>query len=99
MLCLWLVGTAQAKPRPLSPAERWARTDFAVCVRWRESRNGASAQNLYEIEGPHASSNYGDYEWLNGVSRKGQNVIAYQMFLRRGDSPWRPYDGCTWTGK
>ena len=60
----------------------------------RVSRNGAAAENLYEIQGPHASGNYGDYEWLDGVSRARQDWIAYRMFLARGDQPWRPYDGC-----
>lgn len=98
-LFLTFCGTAQAghQPRPQrTPAEAWAQTSFAKCARWRESNDGASAQNLYEIQGPNASGNYGDYEWLNGVSRIQQNQIAYQMFLKRGDSPWRPYDHCYW---
>jgi hypothetical protein len=96
-LFLLLCGTAQAGHKhKVSPAEAWARTPFANCVRLRESQNGVTAQNLYEIEGPHASGNYGDYEWLNGVSRVQQDLIAYQMFLRSGDSPWRPYDHCYW---
>jgi hypothetical protein len=98
MLSLIIVGTVQARHRPMSPAQKWARGAFATCVRIHESQDGLTAQNLYEIEGPHASGNYGDYGWLDGVSRYRQNEIAYQLFRRSGDSPWRPYDGCVWRG-
>lgn len=95
-LALAFCGMAQAKHRHhgLTPSEKWAQTSFARCARWRESHNGATAQNLYEIEGPKASGNYGDYDFLDGVSRKQQNQIAYQMYLARGDGPWRQYDHC-----
>lgn len=97
VLSLIVCGTAQARhPRHLSPEQAWVRSPFASCVRWRESTNGAGASNLYQIQGPNASSNDGDYEWLDWVSRAKQNWIAYKMFLRRGDNPWRPYDGCYW---
>ena len=93
-LCLCIIGTAQATPRPSSPAEQWAQTGFARCVRWRESTDGKGAQNLYQIQGPKATPTNGDYHWLDGTSRKHQNLIAYNMFLSRGDSPWKPYDHC-----
>ena len=66
-----------------------------TCVRQRESGNGTTAQNIYEIEGPHATASDGDYEWLDGVSRAEQNHIAYEMWLSRGcHGPWGQYDGC-----
>lgn len=97
MLLLLFCGVAQADHyHATSPAEIWAQSGFARCVRMRESTDGRGAQNLYQIQGPRAHGNFGDYGWLNGVPRKQQNQIAYQMFKARGDQPWRPYDHCYW---
>jgi hypothetical protein len=91
---LALAATSHARACRGVTEPQWVRSAFATCVRWRESRNGAAAQNLYEIEGPAATVSNGDYEWLDGVPRAGQNWIAYGMWCASGDSPWAPYDGC-----
>ena len=75
-----------------TPAEVWARGSFATCVRFRESHDGQDPNahgNLYGVQDAN-----GHYSWAAGVSRARQNEIAYNLYVRYGVQPWRPYDGC-----
>lgn len=80
----------------------WVASPFARCVRQAESGNGtnpAAANNLYGIQARNAGYAGGtSYSWARYVPRRVQDGIAYRLFLRYGDGPWRPYDGCVWTG-
>lgn len=94
LVALSVLSTAQAKPPSKETA--WVRSAFARCVRTAESGNGtnpAAYGNLYGIQGP--ADKHGDvYSWAHGVSRQTQDRIAYRLFLRSGDYPWRSHDGC-----
>lgn len=73
----------------------WVRSDFAVCVRLRESHDGRdpnAAGNLYGVQNPGVPG--GVYSWARGVPRAAQDRIAYSLWCRYGVAPWRPYDGC-----
>jgi hypothetical protein len=80
--------------------QRWARSPFATCVRYRESRNGQDPNadgNLYGMENINAGAlgrRGGVYSWARNVPRATQDRIAYRLFLRYGDTPWARFDGC-----
>lgn len=89
-ILLLTVGKASAHP-PRAPA-KWVNGPFARCVRHNESHDGQDPNahgNLYGVQ--DAS---GGYAWAQHVPRARQDYIAWRMFLRDGDQPWRPYDGC-----
>lgn len=80
---------------PHAPAS-WVHSAFAVCVRHRESHDGAdpnAAGNLYGVQRPYGYSG-GVYSWARNVSRSEQDYIAWKLWQRYGVQPWRPYDGC-----
>lgn len=90
MVALLAVPVAQAC-RPSLTA--WVHSDFARCVRLRESHDGRDPNaggNLYGVQ------RNGGYSWAAGLARAAQDRIAYQLWCRWGDQPWRPYDGCAW---
>jgi hypothetical protein len=88
-------SAGRSLPRNITGRNLGAVRLRSLCTNARVDRR-KGAQNLYQIQGPRAHGNFGDYGWLNGVPRKQQNQIAYQMFKARGDQPWRPYDHCYW---
>ena len=63
--------TANAKRWPDPPAW-WLHSSEMVCVRYRESKDGLASRNIYEMQGPRASGNYGDYEWLYGAPLRAE---------------------------
>jgi len=95
VVCLAIqTGSAQAKHWP-DPPGWWLHSSYMTCVRWAESKNGQASANIYEIQGPRASGNYGDYEWLYGAPRAEQDYLAWLIWKTRGcHDPWGQYDGC-----
>lgn len=92
----------EERHRVKTAVEAWAASPFARCVRLRESHDGAdpnAANNLYGMQARNAGYAGGtSYSWARHVSRRAQDRLAYRLFLKYGDGPWRPYDGCVWTG-
>lgn len=75
---------------------------FARCVRHNESHDGADPNargNLYGVKVFDREHPSGWYGWASGIPRATQDLIAYRLWQRYGDQPWRFYDGCTWIGR
>jgi len=85
------VATAKGSRGHAAPAV-WVHGRFASCVRQRESQNGADPNARHNLYGVKDAS--GGYRWAEHVSRAKQDYIAWRLYKRWGDQPWRPYDGC-----
>jgi hypothetical protein len=95
LLNLWLALGSYAQRKWPDPPSWWLHSAQMTCVRWRESANGVTSRNIYELEGPQASGNYGDYAWLDNASRAEQDYRAWLLWRSQGcHRAWGVYDGC-----
>lgn len=89
---LVFAGSAQARHWPVPPGW-WLHSDFAKCVRLRESTNGLGSHNLYGmLDGWTVAHGAGD-AWHASFAE--QDYRAWLLWNKLGDGPWRPYDGCS----
>src|SRR5215470_14781773 len=82
---------ASSPPVRRAPAA-WVASDFARCVRARESSNGRGSSNLYGmLDGWRVAGGRG---YAGDAPIVEQHYRAWRLWRMLGDAPWRPYDGC-----
>jgi len=88
----WSAGASSSSPAAHRAPASWIASDFARCVRARESSNGRGSRNLYGmLDGWTVAGGRGE---ASAAPVREQHYRAWLLWRRFGDAPWRPWDGC-----